>query len=267
MVSLEVLIRTFEKLWPASSSDSWDYPGLAFGSKDSQISKVLLSVDVTSAVIDEAIAQGAQLVLAHHPVLLRGVQELGAETIKGQIATRAIKNDIAVFSAHTNADKAEVGTASALVQAIGANLLGPLDEESGHGVICRLPKPETLISFATRFAKLLPSVAAGLKVAGDPEQEISTIAIAPGAGDSFMNHALEARADLFITSDLRHHPAQDFLESNGVGHRVALMDISHWASESMWLPLAQKELMKLHEDVEFVLSELRTDPWDFAVMQ
>ena len=267
MVSLEVLIRTFEKLWPSSSSDSWDYPGLAFGSKGSQVSKVLLTVDVTSAVIDEAIDLGAQLILAHHPVLLRGVQELGAETIKGNIATRAIKNNIAVFSAHTNADKAEVGTASALVQAIGAQISGPLDPESGHGAVCLLSKPEALVAFAARFAKLLPSVAAGIKVAGDPEMEISTFAIAPGAGDSFLGHALQADVDLFITSDLRHHPAQDFLESNSVGKKIALMDISHWAAESMWLPLAQKELMKLHPDVEFVLSDTRTDPWDFAVMQ
>ncbi len=267
MVSLEVLTQTFEELWPISSKDDWDYPGLAFGSKDSEINRVLLSVDVTAAVIQEAIDKGCQLLLAHHPVLLRGVNELGTATIKGNIASLAIKNDIAVFSAHTNADKSEIGTGTALALAIDATVLGPLDKDSGHGFVAKLNKPETLIAFSTRLAKILPSVAAGLKVAGDPEQLISSIAMAPGAGDSFMEQALRAKVDLFITSDLRHHLAQDYMESNQTGRQLALMDISHWAAESMWLPLVQKELSKRHSDVVFEVSELRTDPWDFAVMQ
>ena len=130
-----------------------------------------------------------------------------------------------------------------------------------------LPKPESLIALSTRLAKILPSVAAGLKVAGDPELQVNRIAVAPGAGDSFMQAALSTGADVFITSDLRHHPAQDFLENNELGRSVALIDISHFAAESLWLPHAQKELMKRHPQVDFILSDIRTDPWDFAVMQ
>jgi dinuclear metal center YbgI/SA1388 family protein len=267
MVSLEVLIQTFEKLWPKTTADDWDRPGLAFGSKHTEISKVLLSVDLTAAVLNEAKDLHANLVLAHHPPLLRGVSELGDETIKGNLASNAIRNQIAVFSAHTNSDKAEIGTARALASALGVEIQGPLDEASGHGFIAKLASPESLISFSTRLAKILPSVAAGIKVAGDPEMQVRSIAVAPGAGDSFLANALAAGVDVFITSDLRHHPAQDFIESNEVGQSVALIDISHWAAESLWLPLAQKELTRLHPDVEFLVSEIRTDPWDFAVMQ
>ena len=267
MVSLEVLTQSFEELWPISSKDDWDHPGLAFGSKQSEIHRVLLSVDVTAAVIQEAVEKDAQLVIAHHPPLLRGVNELGTATIKGNIASLAIKNDLAVFSAHTNADKSAIGTGQALAKAFDVTVTGVLDPASGHGFVANLKAPETLISFSTRLAKILPSVAAGIKVAGNSEQLISSIAVAPGAGDSFMANALAANVDLFITSDLRHHPAQDYMESNQIGRELALMDISHWAAESMWLPLAQAQLAKRHPDVEFVISELRTDPWDFAVMQ
>ena len=267
MVSLEVLTRTFEELWPISLSEDWDRPGLTFGSKTAEISKVLLSVDVTTSVLSEAIEQKAQLILAHHPVMLRGVTSLGEDSIKGNLAKLAIKYDIAVFTAHTNADKAEVGTASALANMLDLQVEGPLDSVSGHGFIAKLRAPESLLSFSTRLAKLLPSVAAGLKVAGNPDLEINRIAFAPGAGDSFLTSALASGADVFITSDLRHHTAQDFLENNEVGRSVSLIDISHWASESLWLPLAQKELMKRHPQVEFVVSDVRTDPWDFAVMQ
>jgi dinuclear metal center YbgI/SA1388 family protein len=267
MVSLEVLTQTFEKLWPQSSADDWDRPGLSFGTTSQDISKALLSVDVTAAVLAEAIEVGAQLVISHHPPMLRGVNQLPTSSPKGRIAYLAIKNDIAVFSAHTNADKAAIGTASSLAELMGIQQLEPLDSETGHGFVGLLPSEESLLSFSTRLARLLPSVAAGIKVAGDPDFQIRKIAVAPGAGDSFLDAALGAGVDVFITSDLRHHPAQDFLENNHSDKKVALIDISHWAAESIWLPMAQKELSKLHPNVEFLVSEIRTDPWDFAVMQ
>jgi dinuclear metal center YbgI/SA1388 family protein len=267
MVSLEVLSKTFEKLWPQSTADSWDTPGLSFGNPEAEISRVLLSVDVTAEILKEAKEIGAELIVSHHPPMLRGVSQLPTNSPKGNIAYQAIKSDIAIFTAHTNADKSSIGTAVALAQLIGLQEHTPLDAESGHGLVGKLSAPESLISFSARLAKLLPSVAAGIKVAGDPEQQISKIAVAPGAGDSFLGQALEAEVDVFITSDIRHHPAQDFLENNHTGKKVALIDISHWAAESIWLPLAQEELSKLHPNVEFLISEVRSDPWDFAVMQ
>ena len=267
MVSLEVLLQTFEELWPYSSSEDWDAPGLMVGSKKQEISTVLLAVDATSDVLREALHRQANLLLTHHPLLMRGVHELGQETIKGNLVSAAIKSDLAIFAAHTNADLAEVGTARALAELIGLEICTALDALSGHGLVGVLAKPESLLAFSTRLAKLLPSVAAGIKVAGDPEAVISKVAVAPGAGDSFLQAARDAEVDVFITSDLRHHPAQDFLEANQIGPQVALIDISHWAAESIWLPLAQKTLSERHPNVEFIISDIKTDPWDFAVMQ
>jgi putative NIF3 family GTP cyclohydrolase 1 type 2 len=88
-----------------------------------------------------------------------------------------------------------------------------------------------------------------------------------GAGDSFLPLAVGAGIDVFITSDLRHHPAQDFIEQANLTNGPALIDVSHWAAEWVWLDNAAKQLSAKHPEVEFVVSDLRTDPWDFAVMQ
>lgn len=262
---LSELLDYFQEIWPLDSADDWDRPGLSVGSSEQRVSKALLSVDITKAVVEEAISVGADLIVSHHPLLLRGVNEVTEQSLKGQIITLAIKNDIAIFSAHTNCDKAELGTARALANLFEINDVQVLDPLTGHGLIGKLHPAMTLLSFATKIAKLLPPVAAGLKVAGDPQQLVTKVALSPGAGDSDLGKALEAGADLFITSDLRHHPAQDFIETPGKPR--ALIDISHWASESVYLDATQAAISERFSELSVLVSEVRTDPWDFAVMQ
>lgn len=265
MVNLGKIISELEGLWPQSTADDWDRPGLSVGSKDQEIHSVLLSVDVTRAVVQEAIDSGCQLVVSHHPLLLRGINEVTEQSLKGEIVSLAIKNDVAIYSAHTNADKAEVGTATALAELYGLTNTKVLDAESGHGLVGELPTEQSLVEFATRIAKHLPNVAAGVKVSGDPEMRIKTVALSPGAGDADVGKAMAAGVDLFITSDLRHHPAQDFVEAPGKPR--ALIDVSHWASEYALLPKAKGAIEKLFPTLKVTISEVRTDPWDFAVMQ
>jgi len=104
-------------------------------------------------------------------------------------------------------------------------------------------------------------------VAGDSERLISRVGLVAGAGDGFLSIASQSGIDLFITSDLRHHPAQDFIEQSKLDAGPALLDIAHWAAEWVWLDQAAGQLSSMHRDVEFIVSDLRTDPWDFAVMQ
>lgn len=93
------------------------------------------------------------------------------------------------------------------------------------------------------------------------------MALVAGAGDSYLANAQKTGVDLFITSDLRHHPAQDFTEQSKLTSGPALMDISHWAAEWIWLDKAAEILTKKHPQIEFLVCDVRTDPWDFAVMQ
>ena len=266
MTALSHLLKSFEELWPTATAEDWDRVGLMLGHPASEVSRVLLSVDVTAEVVDEAIESSAQLLLTHHPMLLRPVHELGELTAKGNLITKAVRGGLAIFAAHTNADVAIGGVSQSLAAALGLTEISPLDPVTGHGCVGTVSS-QKLVEFARNVAKVLPPVAQGVRVAGDPERMISRVALVGGAGDGFLGQALESKADVFITSDLRHHPSQDFIELSQLVDGPALMDISHWAAESIWLESAAMQLSKLHSDVEFAVSEIRTDPWDFAVMQ
>ncbi len=265
-MTLSNLLASFERLWPRDSAEDWDRPGLMVGNPSQEINKVLLAVDVTSEVVDQAIQSGCQLLLTHHPMLLRGVHELGELTLKGNLVTKAIKSGLAIFSAHTNADIAQGGVSQSLAQALELRNLAPLDAVSGHGIVGDIEEIK-LIEYARKIARAIPATAQGIRVAGSSEKLISRVGLVAGAGDGFLSMASLAGIDLFITSDLRHHPAQDFIEQSKLSDGPALIDIAHWAAEWVWLDQAAAQLAGIHRDVEFIVSDLRTDPWDFAVMQ
>ncbi len=268
-MQLRHLIEVIETHWPIDAADDWDKPGLVVGSLDQDVSKVLLTVDITADIVRDAVEGGFDLILAHHPLLLRGVTTVAEDTAKGAIVTTAIRAGIAVYSAHTNADITATGVSATLASAIRMTEIRPLvgDAVTGHGRIGKIAEM-TLLEFARQIAKALPATAGGVRIAGDPNQVISSVAICAGAGDAFIYDALEAGAEVFVTSDLRHHFAQDAIESARASQRAfGLIDISHWAAESLWLPVAANELAKLVPQVTFEVSDLRTDPWDFLVTQ
>jgi dinuclear metal center YbgI/SA1388 family protein len=231
-----------------------------------------MTVDVTAEIIHDAAEAGIDLIISHHPFLLRGIYELTEQSAKGSVLASAIRNNIALFSAHTNADVVDGGVSAVLAEALGLQSITPLVPTSsntvGHGRIGSLAQPVKLLDFARSVAGVLSATAGGVRVAGDANQTVSRIALCGGAGDSFIANAIEANADVYVTSDLRHHPTQDALErARAEGREFALIDISHWAAESLWLGQAANQLGNALPDVKFVVSDLRTDPWDFAVTQ
>jgi dinuclear metal center YbgI/SA1388 family protein len=263
---LEKLISQFDSLWPPADKEEWDKPGLMLGSLTQDVKRVLLSVDVTRDVTEEAISTGCQLIVSHHPMFMRGVFELSETGIKGAKAALAIRHGVAVFSAHTNADFQTGGVTQSLATKLGLTKLTALESTSSHVVMGEVDEV-SLLDFARLVGKKLPAVAQGVKVAGDPSRMISKVAVLAGSGDGYLPMVAQSSADLYITSDLRHHPAQDFSEQSAITGGPALMDIAHWAAEWVWLDSAKAQLENLIPQVEFVVSEINTDPWTFAVMQ
>lgn len=141
--------------------------------------------------------------------------------------------------------------------------LAELDDPArGSGRFGRLTGDTTLRELAERVAAVLPATAHGVRVAGDPERRIETLALCGGAGDFLLDRARAAGADAYLTSDLRHHPASEFLEHDG----PALLDVAHWAAEWTWLPVLQRRLAEaLGDTVEVRVSTINTDPWTFRV--
>ena len=265
MAKLSALLKHFEEKWPTSSAEEWDRPGLMVGDGRTEVSKVLISVDATLAVVQEAIESSCQLLISHHPLLLRGVTALPESTAKGRLIADCNRAGLAIFAAHTNADFTETGVTNTLARKLGLVNLRPLSHV-GHGAIGEIP-PTNLLDYSKQIGRALPSVAGGIKVGGDPAKLITRVGVLAGAGDSYLDLALASDVDLFITSDLRHHPASEFLEQSSLGEGPALIDVSHWAAEWTWLDVLAVELKTHFPAVEFVVSEINTDPWDFAVMQ
>ncbi|ADG89023.1 GTP cyclohydrolase 1 type 2 [Thermobispora bispora] len=265
--TLAEVIAEIEAMYDPAWAEDWDAVGLVCGDPDQTVRRILFAVDPVAVVADEAVEWGADLIVAHHPLYLRGTTTVAASTPKGRVVHRLIGNGIALYTAHTNADVAAHGVSDALARAVG--LTGPLrplqpaadDPARGLGRIGTLPEPMTLRRFAARAAAGLPRTAAPLRVAGDPDREVRTVAVCGGAGDSLLATARAAGVDVYLTADLRHHPASEHMEAGG----PALIDAAHWATEWPWLPVAADRLTSALAakgiTVEARVSEAVTDAW------
>ncbi|CAH0287246.1 GTP cyclohydrolase 1 type 2 homolog [Arthrobacter sp. Bi83] len=272
--TLGQLMLAVEELWPESLAEEWDEVGLVAGHPSAEISRVMFAVDPTLEVIDEAIEWGAELLITHHPLLLKGVTSVAANTPKGKAVHRLIESGTALLTVHTNGDSAVGGVSDVLADALGLENVSPLTPaanglpEEGIGRVGDLAEAMTLGDFAARVFGILPSVAGGVRVSGDKDGLVRRIAVCGGAGDSLFNEVRASSADVFVTADLRHHPASEAREA-AVNGRPYLIDVSHFASEWLWLPAAADALGNVlsdqNLDVEIRVSTTNSDPWDFIL--
>ena len=229
------------------------------------VRRVLIAVDPLPEVIEEAVTVGADLLVTHHPLLLRGVHGVAATGPKGTAVHRLIRHGVALFTAHTNADAARPGVSDALAEALGVTVEAPLapqdDGTVGIGRIGSLAAPESLADFSRRVADALPATAWGVRTGGDPQRTVRRVAVSGGAGDSMLHLARAAGVDVYVTADLRHHPATDHLAEAGA---PALVDVAHWASEHPWCAQAAAVLAAAAPDLEITVSTTRTDAWSLG---
>jgi dinuclear metal center YbgI/SA1388 family protein len=260
------VVAALDARYPRAWAEQWDRVGLVLGEFDTPVSTVLCVVDCVPETVEEAVEAGASLIVAHHPLLLKGVSSVAPDTYKGRIVHRLIKADVALYVAHTNADVASPGVSDALAARLDLVDLRPLvpaapgspaaGEGRGVGRVGELAAPMPLAELTTFVARRLPPTAAGVRAAGDPQRLIRTLAVCGGAGDSFLGDAGRAGADAYLCADLRHHPASEHLATGG----PALLDAAHWATERPWLDELAGWL-RAQFPVTSLVSDLDTDPW------
>jgi dinuclear metal center YbgI/SA1388 family protein len=194
-----------------------------------------------------------------HPVIGRvGDLELVAEARVEAVLQRSRRSEVvrALLAAHPYEE-----VAYDVIEL--AEVPGPHGPRRGHGRIGRLDEPVTLADFADRVGAALPTTAHGVRVAGDPDRRVHTVAVGSGSGDFLMDTVLGTDADVYLTSDLRHHRAAEFREHEG----PALVDVAHWAAEWTWLPVVERKLRDAAQErgvtVETRVSGVVTDPWTF----
>ncbi|WP_040161101.1 Nif3-like dinuclear metal center hexameric protein [Mobilicoccus massiliensis] len=272
-VTLRQVLEVLEGFYPHDSAQSWDRVGLTTGDPEQPVRRVHYAVDPTLAVVEEARDAGADLLVTHHPLLLRGVHSVATTTAKGATVTALVVADIALFTAHTNADVAWPGVCDALGAACGLDELETLTVSEGAdlGRVGNLPEAISLGDLARRLVSRLPATAGGIRVSGPPAAPVRRIAVLGGAGDSLFDAVRACDADVYVTSDLRHHPALEAREE-ARGRTPYLVDAGHYATEYLWLAdvrdrlaTALADLGPAGTDVEHHISELVTDPWTFTV--
>ena len=365
------VVAALEAAYPPALAEDWDKVGLICGDPDDEVSNVAFALDCTLEVAQRAVEIGAQMLVVHHPLLLRGVSSVAANTPKGKVIHTLLRGGVALFAAHTNADSARPGVSDLLAElvgitpgrpikpirrgrvdkwgvnvppehadsvmdamfAAGAGAIGdyercsfridgtggfipraganptegtvgqhysapevkvefvapsrlrtslidalrnahpyeepafdivaiaddtPLDRAPGLGRVGTLPEPITLREFTQQVADALPETAWGVRAAGDPEQMMRTVAVSSGSGDGFLSDVAALGVDVYVTSDLRHHPVDEHLRAGG----PAVIDTAHWASEFPWTQQAAGIVAGL--DVETEIIPIRTDPWTIS---
>ncbi len=279
-VTLRDVVAALDGLYPPDTAMDWDRVGLVTGDPDQPVRRILFAVDPTLGVIAEAAEWGADLLVTHHPLLLRGIHSVSTATAKGSAVTGLLRAGVALHVAHTNADVADPGVSSVLADALGLTAQRGLSVERlpdgtaspyAAGRVGELVEPQTLAEFADRVAAALPATAGGIRVSGDPAGTVRTVAVMGGSGDDRFDDVRASGADVYVTADLRHHPVLEAREE-ARGGTPYLIDAGHWATESLWLRSVRDRLVATLADrsvsatrVETMISALRTEPWTFVV--
>ena len=264
VATLAEVVDAVHRHYDPRRAEPWDAVGLVCGDPEQPVRRIHLAVDAVAATVDEALAAGADLLLTHHPLLLRPVTSVAATTPGGRLVHRLVRAGCALLAAHTNADVARDGVSDALAAALGigsAVPVVPADDDPGVGLgrVGDLAEAVTLARFAETVRDALPRTAHGVRVAGDPQRTVRRVAVLGGSGGDELEALSRVGADVVVTSDLRHHVASDHLAAGG----PALVDVAHFASEWPWLPT----LARLLADdlsgyaVDVTVSTLVTDPW------
>lgn len=259
MPTLGEVIAQFDAWFPPTLAEDWDAVGLLTGRRADTVTHVAFAVDITDETVQWAIAQGAQLLFTHHPLYLRGTTSIDGDSPKGRLVHHAIANYLAIHVAHTNADTARPGVSDAIAHALHLQDLRPIrphhtDPRLGLGRVGRMAEPCDFAMFVQRVFEAMPASGAGIKWSGDPGRHITTVAVCGGAGDDLLG---EIDADVYVTSDLRHHVAGEYLATG----RASLIDVPHAAAESLFLqPLAQG-VERAFPGVRTSVYPAITDPW------
>ena len=219
------IIAVIEEFAPLSIQEGWDNSGLCVGSPDDEVTSALFALDCTEELVDEAVACGADMIITHHPLIFSGLKKISPDDQVGAAVIKAIKNGIAIYAAHTNADKVIAGVSGAMAAKLGladVRILSEDGEGTGLGVVGDLPQPLTADE-----AVALVKEKFGLKMlkASRPSGGlISRVAMCGGSGGSLIGAARRSGAQLYISGDISYH---NFFAPEG----FMIMDIGHYESE------------------------------------
>jgi len=257
VLRIKDLCDIIEKKAPIYLKEEWDNVGLMVGDAAIEITSILVALDCTLEVIEEAIEKDCNLILTHHPLIFHSLNSVTNQDLLGSKIYKLIDNNIAVYSAHTNLDRVKGGLNDILCNILGLNNyieMSLVEEDRGIGRLVQLLKGTTMENLMEHITKKLDL---GLiRYTGDKSRLISKIAIINGSGSDYFNTFYKLGAECIITGDTKHHQVLDYMELN-----LSTIDIGHFDSE--WLPFKVfcEELKEELKDKNMIFSEKSFTPY------
>lgn len=254
-MTVKDIVCAIERVAPLRFQDVWDNSGLQVGFGTSAVSKVLVCLDVTEAVVDEAAALGCQMIVSHHPLIFKALTQVGDSTYQQRCVVKALTRGIAIYSAHTSLDNAPGGVNHKIAELIGLHDLQWLQpkegEDAGSGLVGTLPKSETDSEFLKRIKS-----AFGVECLRHSQcngRQIKTVALCGGSGAFLMKEAGRKGADCFVTGEFHYH---DYFENDG----MLLAELGHYQSEKFTIDLLASVLAAACPETDIIKTSLNTNP-------
>lgn len=227
-MKLKEIIEIIEKEYPRELAYEWDNPGLFFGKADNEIKKVIVTLDVTPEVVEQAISQNAQLILSHHPMVMSGVKTLSDGSMISCMIEKIVKNNISIYSAHTNMDTAKNGINQKLAELFGLENVEILEQDKpyddcGLGRIGDLSKETDLYAFCEVVKEKLNTPF--VRVCRE-NRKIKRVAVASGSCSEYVPTAIKKGADVIITADMKYHHCIEFVFDG-----ISIIDAGHYPTE------------------------------------
>ncbi|WP_116106256.1 Nif3-like dinuclear metal center hexameric protein [Lewinella sp. IMCC34191] len=263
MPTIQKVTDFLESIAPPHLQESYDNAGLIVGDPQTEVTGVLTSLDCTEAIIDEAVERGCNLVVAHHPIVFRGLKRLNGANYVERTVIKAIRTGVAIYAIHTNLDNVRHrGVNERIAQRLGLNdlrLLRAKNEEGtvGSGMVGTLAEPVTEAAFlATLRDKMQVPVVRHTELL---DREVKTVAVAGGAGGFLLADAKRAGAQVFVTADYKYH---EFFDADG---EIVICDIGHYESEQFTTQLLAELLTKEFTTFAVLSTERNTNPVRYAI--
>lgn len=241
-LTLRQLLAGLDQLAPFSLTENWDNTGLLVGSPNAVVHSILIGLDPTICLLDEALSSGANTILTHHPIIFHPLSAINTDSPSGRFLEKALKHDISCISCHTNLDNACNGVSDALANGLGLTDLKPLrpgvNATTGAGRIGQLQTPLTAEAFLEQLHTLLGPCA--IQIAGTPPSTIRTVALCGGSGSDLAETAHAMGADLYLSAEIKHSTAR-WAEESG----FCVIDGTHFGTEYPVLSVLQASLQAM----------------------
>lgn len=264
--TISELSTYLETIAPSHYQEDYDNSGLLVGDPHTPISGVMIALDATEAVIDEAVAKGCNLVIAHHPIIFRGLKRLTGRNYVERVVIKAIREGVALYAIHTNLDNVyRNGVNTKIAEKLGLehtrilatkplskNGVPTPDPEVGSGMIGTLPQSMSESDF---LQHLKANMQVGcVKYTPLLGREVRTVAVCGGSGGFLLPKAIAAGADFFITADYKYH---EFFDADG---QIVIADIGHYESEQFTIELLYEIISKKYSNFARYCTSVKTNP-------